>query len=120
MTVARLTRSSPRLLSGGSRDENRAPSARDETRSDLLLYLVGDTGIEPVTFRVNERVRTPLTCDCATTCTNAGAVERSSARLNAVQRRWERHAAPNLLPAGGVLSGGLYRGGVSTLLSSVT
>jgi hypothetical protein len=43
-------------------------------------------------------VRTPLTCDYAMTCSDAGAVQRSSAALDAVQRRWERSAALNLLP----------------------
>ena len=42
-----------RLLTGGSGNENRAPSRWGETRSDLLVYLVGDTGIEPVTSSVS-------------------------------------------------------------------
>ena len=53
MIVTRPTRSSPRFLPSGFRDENRVPSVTDETRSDLLLYLVGDTGIEPVTSSVS-------------------------------------------------------------------
>jgi SAM-dependent methyltransferase len=44
-------------------------------------------------------VRKPLTSDSATTCIDAGAIERSSAPLSTVQHRWQRPAAPNLLPS---------------------
>ncbi len=41
------------ILPRDSKKEIRAPSRWDETRSDLLVYLVGDTGIEPVTSSVS-------------------------------------------------------------------
>jgi hypothetical protein len=49
-------------------DGKRAPLPKDETRSDLLFQLVGDTGIEPVTSSVS-RKRAPaapiaLDLDC--------------------------------------------------------
>lgn len=40
----------------------------------------------------------PLTCDSVMTCMDASAVARSSVRFRSVQRRWERPAAPILLP----------------------
>jgi hypothetical protein len=48
-------RSSPQILRSGPRNENRAPSRWDETRSDLLFCVVGDTGIEPVTSSVSRK-----------------------------------------------------------------
>jgi hypothetical protein len=53
MILTRRGRSSPRILPSSLGNENRAPSRWDETRSDLLFYLVGDTGIEPVTSSVS-------------------------------------------------------------------
>ena len=46
-------RSSPRLLPKVPGNEKRASLPKGETRSDLLFYLVGDTGIEPVTSSVS-------------------------------------------------------------------
>src|SRR3954466_14697472 len=55
MIVTRIARSSPRILPSSLGNENRAPSRWNETRSDLLVYLVGDTGIEPVTSSVSRK-----------------------------------------------------------------
>ncbi|GAB1644279.1 hypothetical protein KRMM14A1259_47020 [Krasilnikovia sp. MM14-A1259] len=48
-----LARSSPRFLPRAPENEKRAPSRRNETRSDLQKCVVGDTGIEPVTSSVS-------------------------------------------------------------------
>jgi hypothetical protein len=52
----RETRSSPQILPSRSGNKNRAPSRWDETRSDLVFQVVGDTGIEPVTSSVSVRI----------------------------------------------------------------
>ncbi len=57
--MTRPARSSPQILPGASPNEKRAPSPRNETRSDLLVYLVGDTGFEPVTSSVSSKDRYP-------------------------------------------------------------
>ena len=53
MIVTRIARSSPGFLPNRLGNEIRAPSRWGETRADLLIHLVGDTGIEPVTSSVS-------------------------------------------------------------------
>ena len=54
-------RSSPRLLLISPNNAKRAPLPEGETRSDLLIFLVGDTGIEPVTSSVSRNDHASLT-----------------------------------------------------------
>ena len=49
------SRFSPRILPGASPNEKRAPLVVSETLGDLLILLVGDTGIEPVTSSVSRK-----------------------------------------------------------------
>ena len=48
-------RFSPRILPAGHPDQKRAPLVVSETRRYLLFYVVGDTGIEPVTSSVSRK-----------------------------------------------------------------
>jgi hypothetical protein len=53
--VVELPRSSPKALQILLANGKRAPLPKGETRSDLLRYVVGDTGIEPVTSSVSRK-----------------------------------------------------------------
>ena len=53
VSFSREARSSPQILPYGSDKQIGLRPSGDETRSDLLFCLVGDTGIEPVTSSVS-------------------------------------------------------------------